>query len=421
MFKRPISISFAPNVQKDDCLLSLKLLLGIKPANAPVDPVEKLEDEFKEYHGVKYAVSFSSGRAALYYALKSLGLNGGDEVLTQALTCVAVPNSIIWAGFKPVYVDIDSATFNLDPKDLEKKLTKKSKAVIIQHTFGIPGPIKEVLEIAKKNNLIVIEDCAHALGAVYDGRKVGSWGDVAIFSFGRDKVISSVFGGMTITNNIKIYKKLADSAQKLVAPPKTFVTQQLVYPLLYAISLPFYRVGVGKALIKIASFLGLLSKAIERNEKKGLKPAFLDYKFSPVLALLVLNQFEKLDNFIDHKKRVTDIYDRSLNQNALKSSRYQDRVPAYLRYPILVKSKQTLLDSAKRRSIYLGDWYDSPIYIDKNVKNIDFTRFFYVLGACPEAEQVSKSIVNLPTHINHTLKQTKRLCDFLLENKDLIY
>lgn len=421
MFERPISIAFAPNVEKDDLILSLQLLLGKKAGNEIADPVGKLENEFKKYHDTKYAVAFSSGRAALYYALKSLRLAEGDEVLTQALTCVAVPNSIIWARLKPVYVDIDTATFNLDPQDLEKKITKKTKVVIIQHTFGIPGPIKEVLEIAKKYNLIVVEDCAHALGAVYNGRKVGSWGDVAIFSFGRDKMISSVFGGMIITNNIKIYQNLLDFSGSFIKPPMAFIRQQLLYPILYTISLPFYPLSIGKIFMRIASGLGYLSKANEKKEKTGEKPSFLDYRFSPVLALLVLNQFKKFDRSLDHRKQVVALYESFLNQNQLSNSKYQGRVLALLRYPLLVKSKQILLNSAKRPGIYLGDWYDSPIHIGKPVENADLGRFFYILGSCPRAEVVSKSIINLPTHINQTLEQTKRLCGFLLENRDLIF
>src|SRR5581483_4013141 len=113
----------------------------------------------------------------------------------QAFTCVAVPNSVLWTGAKAIYADIDE-TGNLDPKDLEKKITKKTKAVIIQHTFGIAANMDAIQKVLKGKKIILIEDCAHALGASYKGKKLGTFGEFAFFSFGRDKVISSVFGGM---------------------------------------------------------------------------------------------------------------------------------------------------------------------------------------------------------------------------------
>lgn len=420
MFEKPISTAFAPNVEKDDLLLSLKLLFG-KREHRDENPVEKLENEFKDYHGVKYAASFSSGRAALYYALKSLGLSEGDEVLTQTLTCVAVPNSIIWADLRPVYVDIDPKTYNLSPKDLIKKITKRARVVIIQHTFGIPGPLDDVLEIAKKHNLIVIEDCAHALGVTYKNKKVGAFGDIAIFSFGRDKMISSVFGGLTITQNIRIYQNLLKFSQNLVDPPPSFVNQQLFYPLLYTISLPFYSIFVGKILIKMASILGFLSKAVQNKEKRGEKPDFLDYKLSPSLALLVLNQFRKLEAFLEHRKGTVALYDKSLNRKPSDASRQPSQLLPLLRYPLLVKDKQAILKSAKSSGMYLGDWYNSPIATGENYENMALRRFFYDFGTCKKAEAVSKSIINLPTHINLSLEQAKKVCNFLNDNRDLIF
>ena len=117
----------------------------------------------------------------------------GDEVLVQAFTCVAVPNSVLWAQATPVYADID-ATLNIDPIDVEKKITNRTKAIIVQHTFGIPADMDALVALAKKHNILLIEDCAHSLGATYKGKKVGTFGDAAFFSFGRDKVVSSVFG-----------------------------------------------------------------------------------------------------------------------------------------------------------------------------------------------------------------------------------
>ena len=166
-----------------------------------------MEKEFKKYLGVKYAISFNSGRSAFLAILNSLELKNDDEILLQAFTCNAVPNPIIWAGLKPVYVDCDEKTFNIDIEDLKRKITQKSKVVIVQHTFGLPAEMDEILEICQKNNLILIEDCAHSLGAEYKGKKVGTFGKAAFFSFSRDKVISSVYGGMVATNDDEFGEK----------------------------------------------------------------------------------------------------------------------------------------------------------------------------------------------------------------------
>ena len=196
MFDKPIAISLAPNQDKDDVIQTIKIIL--KPQFwIKGDSVKKIEDWFKEYFHVNTAVSFNSGRSALYAILKSLNIGYGDEVIVQAFSCVAVANSVIWSGAKPVYVDSDQ-NLNISTNLLEQHITPNTKAIIVQHTFGIPADIILIKKIAHKYNLILIEDCAHSLGATFQDRKIGTFGDFTFFSFGRDKVISSVFGGLTI-------------------------------------------------------------------------------------------------------------------------------------------------------------------------------------------------------------------------------
>ena len=195
---KPISISLSPKTEKDDIKLALKLIFLFWRWKNEKETAD-LEDEFKKYLGVKYAFAFNSGRSALMAILDSLGLNRGDEVLLQAFTCNAVPNPVMWDGFKPIavyceeaalirkpiYVDCDEKTFNIDTDDLKRKMTPKSRAVIVQHTFGLAADMDEILEICRQNNLILIEDCAHALGATYKGKPVGTFGNIAFFSFVR--------------------------------------------------------------------------------------------------------------------------------------------------------------------------------------------------------------------------------------------
>jgi perosamine synthetase len=236
---RPIAISLSPNTEKGDIDLALKLILNPRLWKEGKE-IKELEEEFKKYLGIKYAISFNSGRSALMAILDSLEIKEDDEILLQGFTCNSAVIPILQKKAKPVYVDIDE-TINLDPKDLERKITKKSKAVMIQHTFGWPAKIEEILEICKKYNLYLIEDCAHSLGAKYKGKFCGTFGDVAFFSFGRDKIISSVYGGMTTTNDDKIGERLKNFKEKLDFPSNFWIFQQLLHPILvnYLI-LPLY-------------------------------------------------------------------------------------------------------------------------------------------------------------------------------------
>ena len=204
-FSRVISCGLAPNLEADDIWQAWRVLW--QPWTwRKEEAITEVKEWFSGYLGVRDVYLFNSGRAALLAILKAFNIGERDEVLIQAFTCVAVPNSIIWAGAKPIYVDIDRS-FNLDPTDLEAKITKKSCAIIVQHTFGIPAQIEKIIEIAKMHKLIVIEDCAHSLGVTYKSKKLGNFGDAAFFSFGRDKVVSSVWGGAAIINSkFKIQK-----------------------------------------------------------------------------------------------------------------------------------------------------------------------------------------------------------------------
>jgi len=153
--QRPIAISLSPNTQKDDILLALKTLFR------PIQwfnfrHTEKLEKETAKLFGKEYwALAVNSGRSALYLILKSLDVSVTDKIALQGFTCIAVPNSVLWAGARPIYIDVDES-FNLDPKDLSKKVDSNTKAVIVQHAFGTPAAVDEIKKVAKKNNLYIM-------------------------------------------------------------------------------------------------------------------------------------------------------------------------------------------------------------------------------------------------------------------------
>ncbi len=170
--------------------------------------VDELESAFAEYCGVKHAVAVNSGTAALHIALAAIGVKAGDEVITTPLSCVATANPIRYLKAKPIFADVDSMTLNLDPALLEKKITPKIKAIIPVHLFGHPTDMDPLMEIAGKHDLYVIEDAAQAHGAKYKGKKVGSIGHIACFSFYADKVMTTVEGGIATTNDVALSEKM---------------------------------------------------------------------------------------------------------------------------------------------------------------------------------------------------------------------
>jgi dTDP-4-amino-4,6-dideoxygalactose transaminase len=411
---KPITISLSPNIEKDDICLAFKLLFNPwkwKKGEA----VKELEDNFKRYLGVEYAFSFNSGRSALMAILYSLGLNRGDEVLLQAFTCNAVVNPILDRGANPVFVDIDD-TINMAPEGLKRKITSRAMAIVVQHNFGWPARVGEISKIAKQNNLYLIEDGAHALGAKYQGQFCGVFGDAAFFSFGRDKIISSVFGGMAVTNNKKIAEKIKQFQDKISYPSNFWIFQQLLHPVLvnYFV-LPAYGIHSGLGRIVLGGFhkLSILSKAVYKEEKKGKISRHFPKKMPNVLTILALNQLRKLERFNNHRRKIAGFYQKNLKGKYKMplAGKKEGILPTFMRFPVLTdKDTDEILRKAGKRKIYLNDgWRKSPVVpLDSDV-----SKMRYVPGSCPKAEKIAKEIINLPTHINISEKDAERIVRFL--------
>jgi len=168
----------------------------------------QFEKQFADYVGVKYAVSVSSCTAALHLAMRVLNIKPGDEVIVPDVTFAATANAPLFVGATPVFADIDEKTFNISPKDLLSKINSKTKAIIPVHYGGQPCDMKELIEIAEDYKLHIVEDCAHSLGAEYNGEKTGSFGVFGCFSFYPTKIITTLEGGMITTNDENLAKRL---------------------------------------------------------------------------------------------------------------------------------------------------------------------------------------------------------------------
>ncbi|MBI1866551.1 MAG: DegT/DnrJ/EryC1/StrS family aminotransferase [Candidatus Staskawiczbacteria bacterium] len=423
---KPISISLSPNVEPDDIGLVLKLIFSFwkwkKPAcrQAGENAIRILEDEFKKYIGVKYAFSFNSGRSALYAILKTLNLPQKTEVLLQAFTCNAAVNPVLWNNLNPIYVDCDENSFNMDIDDLNKKvkslLHAQGRVLMVQHTFGLPANMEEVLSIVRQNGLVLIEDCAHALGAQYQNRKVGTFGKAGFFSFSRDKVISSVYGGMAVTNDDEIGERLCRAQADFGMPNRFWILQQLLHPILLKfIILPIYNfLDLGKIFLVLSQWLHILSKAVHYKEKRGDRPDYFPKALPNALCIMAHSQFNKLEKFNAHRKIISDFYYKELQNTRFilpePFDETQGKKNIFLRFAVKhPKAHQIIYDAWHKENILLGDWYTTPIA----PADTKLDKMLYKIGSCRNAEKLSKTTLNLPTHINISMKDAQRIIDFL--------
>lgn len=392
---RPIAISLSPNTETDDVILAIKTLFSPWTWNAS-DSLNRVIEWFSDYFGNSQLLLYNSGRSAEYEILRAMGIGKGDDVIVQAFTCAAVPNSILWTGANVVYADIDQS-LNLTVESCERVLTKKTKAIIVQHTLGVPAEIDRLVIFARKNNLLLIEDCAHSLGATYKNQSLGSWGDAAFFSFGRDKVVSSVFGGaaMISKEHKEIFKALQNQYRLLPSPSVFWTTQQLFHPIAFAVILPLYQSGIGKVLLYVLQKLHLLSFPVYPEEKLGKNPGIFPSLYPNALAALVLLQLKKLNRYNTRRQEIVSLYKTAFQKSKLEFQ--EDRNGAiYLRYSFFIEHAEQLLQSFRKKGILLGNWYRTPV----DPRGTILSAVQYKEGLCKNAERLSSKVINLPTLIS---------------------
>ncbi len=198
-----------------------EILAAFRRGEAVTGPaMSEFEERFAAYHYMDHAIAASYGRMAFYYILRALNLPAGSEIIFPALTFWAVPEIARRAGFKPVFVDVDPFTFNLDRTAIEAAITEHTRVIVPTHLYGQPCEMTEILQIAEKHNLIVVEDCAQAVGARYQGRLVGTFGTASFFSFQMLKGVNTYGGGMALTNNHELAACVRDLAAS-EPPPST--------------------------------------------------------------------------------------------------------------------------------------------------------------------------------------------------------
>lgn len=409
----PVAISLSPNTQPDDIRRAWRaLLLGPPKQFSQTEIINSLHS-FLPHQSIHF---FSSGRGALYHLLKTQQIGLGDEVIIQAFTCMAVPAAIMWTGATPIYADINISTYNVDLSSVASRITPRTKAIIVQHTFGIPGPIEPIKKICQERNLLLIEDCAHAIGAKVIGAQVqnqfvGTIGQAGILSFGRDKALSSVFGGAVVSSDSKIIQSLEQVQQNLTDPPTWWVRQQLLHPILLDLLVPWYFTAhLGKIYLVLLQRLGILSKVIENVEKAGKPPQHVNWRYSPTLASLLELQAKKLPDFIRKRQDIAAQYQEAFTPWSKSLPAVSPHnTSSWLRFPVRVNDARRVLHLAQKKKMLLGDWYDGPLApVDCNP-----AEFHYQPGACPKAEKLKNTVINLPTHPRLKEKQVHAVIDFV--------
>ena len=393
-----LHISLSPNVEKKDVVRAVLVFLSCwKWSNGSA--LLKLRDALEKYFNASVYLT-NSGRSALFVILKALDIQKGDEVIVQAFSCNAVANPILWVGAKPVYADIEEFSYNISASDVRKKITPKTKAIIIQHSFGIVGDISAIRKVARERNVYVIEDVAHSLGATYNDKPVGSYGDVAFLSFGRDKVISSVYGGAIIAK--KSHKKRVEKVydEECQSPSRAWVAQQLLHIIITPVLLKLYPFIIGKVGLVVLQKLGALSLAVSGREKKGGRPSYFPATLPNGLAEIALGQFRRLEYFNKHRQRIAKLYMKGLSENKKVILPIVKEGDILLRYTIQCRDSRKIIQEAKANNIVLGDWYKNVI----DPVGTDMRKMQYKKGDCPVAEAVASKVINLPTHI-HTTKE----------------
>ena len=381
--------------------------------------IKEYEDQFAKYVGAKYAFSFGAGRMAFYAILKAMGIKEGDELLLPGYTCVVVPSAVIYCGAKPIYVDIDPSNFTIDVNKIGEEITSRTKAIVAQHLFASFCDMEAISKIANKYNLKVIEDCAHALGADYKGKKAGNFSDAAFFTTEQSKIITTWMGGMALTNDRKLAKKLQEIQNGTPFLEEKMIKKIVLQIVFYHIFGNPFTFFFGRYILWALRKVNLLISNVTPEEKMCKKPKNYPVRLSNVQAKIGLSQLRNIHSNIEHRRKIVKIYENKLRELGLKINRCDDKSydPVHIRYTFLVKDREKLKKVFSENRIELGEWFNSVIH----PKGSSLVNAYYEKGSCPTAEFVAEHSVNLPTHPKIRERDVDRIIEILRHFKALLF
>ena len=388
-----------------DCLVALRHL-ATPSSLVEGEQIEEFETSFARETEALFAHTFWAGRVGLFAILKGLGIGEGDEVLVPVPTHVVVPNAVRYTGAKPVYVDCRLEDYNMDLARASELVTDRTRALVLQHTFGIPGDLDGALELGERHGLHVIEDCVHSLGARYRGRPVGSYGRAAFFSIEETKIISSTMGGVAVTRDPALAAEVgrfqascAPLAKRVAA---SYMTKLVAYHVLTQPYLHQYTRPVYDALGRRHPF----PRPTARTEQRGLRPPDYERTLGNAQAAVALRQLRRLDENIAHRRKIADVYRNRLEPTDVRVPHPPPHVdPAYVRYPVWVEDRAAAVRAISTRAV-AGVWFESVLSESEAPEYAG-----YEPGSCPNAELSAKHLVNLPTHLRVTAEDAEAIAN----------
>lgn len=335
--------------------------------------IAEFEQAIADYVGVKYAVAFCNGTAALHGACYAAGIGEGDEVITSPITFAASANCVRYVGGTVVFADIDAETYNIDPAEIRKNITPQTKAIIPVDFTGQPVHIDEIMAIAKEHNLVVIEDGAHSLGATYKGRKVGQTADMTMFSFHPVKPVTTAEGGIIVTNNETYYKKM----------------------------LQFRSHGI---------------EQVPYSPEKGgwyyeMTDLGYNYRMTDLQAALGVSQLKKLDSFIARRQGIARQYDEAFidEPGIVTPKQLADTESGWHLYMVQLENvdRKQVFDVMRAANIGVHVHY-IPVYWHPYYRELGYEH-----GLCPVAEAWYEKALTLPIHPGLTSVEIQRVIENL--------
>ena len=341
--------------------------------------VKELETVICNHTDAKYAVPVSNGTAALHCACIAAGIGLGDEVITTPLTFAASANCVLYCGGTPIFADIDEKTYNIDPKDIEKNITEKTKAVIAVDYTGQAGALGEIREVCEKHGIVFIEDAAHAIGTSYKGKKVGSIADMTCFSFHPVKTVTCGEGGAITTNSEDFYKKLT-----------------------------------------LAHAHGITRETNLMEEKHDEEPWYYEqvglgynYRLTDFQAAMLISQLEKLDRFKKRRQEITDKYNAAFRQisGIILQEEPEDSDTCRHLYTIRVDSEKLKCNRAEFFAAMVAENVGCQVHYIPVYWFPYYQKRGYRRGLCPKAEMVYESIISIPIFPTMTDDDTDKVIE----------
>jgi dTDP-4-amino-4,6-dideoxygalactose transaminase len=374
---------------------------------------KKYEKAFSNLVDAAGARAFCLGRQALVILLKALGIESGDKVGVCSFTCLSVAEAVKVCGAIPVYLDVDEHLC-IEPAEILRQEAGSLKVVILQHTFGIPGRLEELLSACKKIGAKVIEDCAHSLGCSWKGEPLGRFGEGAIYSFQWGKPYTTGQGGMLTINSCLFLEKIDSEIEKWALPMSlesdvVLEIQRRIYSLF---SKPKYEGSLKYFYLKLRN-AGLVKGSFKLDCDFSLFRGYVKLA-GEMMAKAGLKQLENWPKLKQLRRQNTEMIEEHLNKVGLGLWPKPDEADVtMLRYPVLTPHKSKIIRQARKQKLDISAWYISPVH---PLQGDDLAKVDYHIGSCQKVEDMIKQLVYLPTGLTLNKQSLEAMVRIICNN-----